>query len=188
MTGVEIALVATTVAAAAGSAYVGYEGSRNQAKLGRHSEGIKQEQLAMERRTQALQGREQEAERQRRAGVARSAGMAGAAASGLDYWLSPSIQAADAENDRLVRGDVSAIRLLGAAGQRRSLIETRVSETAEGGYAAMGANAWIAPTISLVGDAAKTGMAMGPGRTAPKGDPSVATTPERLTGRAAGRV
>jgi hypothetical protein len=182
MTGVEVAL-AVSAAAAAASAYVSYEGSRNQGKLGRYSENIKQEQLAMERRTSALQAREQEAERLRRAGIARSANQAAAGASGLDWWLSPSLQAAAAEDDRLVAGDVSSIRLLGAAGQRRSLVESRVSEVAESGYGAMGSNAWIGPSIGFVQSAASAYRAGGATGGGGGGTTGVEARPEALTGR-----
>lgn len=189
MTGIETAMAVAAVAAAAAGSYVQYEGTRQQAKLGEHSENIKQEQLAMERRTAALQAGEQEAERLRRAGLARSANMAAAAASGLDWMLSPSLQAGDAENRRLVMGDVSSIRLLGAAGQRRSWVEQRVSETAEGGYGALGANAWVTPTISLLGSAASAYGSLGP-TSRGGGNPSSAGAPvgakEPLTGKIAG--
>lgn len=146
------------------SAYVQYKTAKDQAEAGEHSAALQREQIASERATAALQAREQESERQRRAGIGKSAGIAGAAGAGFDYWLSPTAQTAATENDRLVDADISSIRLIGAAGQRKYALQDRGLEFAQSTYQAAGANAWIAPTLNLINSAAKTmGMGMSGG-------------------------
>ncbi len=161
--GVAAALAVAGVAVAAGSAYVQYQGARSQAKLGQQAAAIKGEQIKTELATTALQARQQEAERQRRAELAQSAGIAGAAAAGLDYWQSPTAQTVDAENNRLVASDISSIRLLGGARQQQLLLQGRGNELESSAYKAMGSNAWIAPTLSLLGSAASAGSTVSGG-------------------------
>lgn len=159
--------VASFVAAGAG-AYVAYKGAKDSAKMGAAGQALQREQIASEQRTAALQAREQEAERQRRAGLAKSANRATAAGFGLDAWLSPTLGTMDAENDRMVTGDLSAIRLLGAAQQSKYMLQDRGAAMSQEAYAAAGANAWVAPTISLLGSGASLGMTVGTAP-APKG-------------------
>lgn len=166
--GVEYIALAAFVASAAG-AYASYQGSRNQSEMGVQSALIRREQLSSEASAAALQARSQEEERQRRAGIAKSAGVAGAAAAGVDYWLSPTAQTLDAENDRIIMGDVSSIQLLGAAQQRKYALEGRGVAVSQEAYATMGSNAWVGPTASLIGAGAKAYGSMGP--TGGSGDP-----------------
>lgn len=186
------AMAASFVASAAG-AYVQYKTAKDQGKAGEQSVALQREQISSERATASLQAREQEAERQRRAGVSKSAGIAGATGAGFDYWLSPTAQTAATENDRLVEGDISAIRLLGAAGQRKYALQDRGAEFAQSTYQAAGANAWIAPTLNLLKSAANMAMGMSGGAGAGAGAGSGAPIPASTTamssiGRAAGPV
>jgi hypothetical protein len=154
-------LAVAAFAMSAAGAYVSYKSSSDQAKLGEQNQAIQRQQAATEARTAALNAREQEAERQRKAELTGSAARAGAAASGFDMWSSPSTQTALTENDRLVQGDLSNISLLGSAQQARYALMDRSAANAQAGYAAAGANAWVAPTVSLLGSAASLGMQTG---------------------------
>ncbi|MBX9699131.1 MAG: hypothetical protein K2X74_06825 [Acetobacteraceae bacterium] len=146
-----VAMAAASVAMSAAGAYAAYQGNRNQAKMGVQSARLRQEQAASELQLVQLRAREQEGERLRRADLAKSAGIAGAAAAGWDWWASPTAQTFDAENDQQVMGDISSIRLLGAAGQRRYMLEGRGTKMLEDSWVQAGRNAWIAPTMSLLG-------------------------------------
>ncbi|MBX6375357.1 MAG: hypothetical protein IRZ13_14125 [Acetobacteraceae bacterium] len=144
-------MAAASLGVAALQAGAQYEQQRAQAALGRQMAGLRREQLAIERDTLAVQARAQEVERQRRAGLTESTARATAAAFGLDPWQSGSIATLRGENERQVLGDISAIRLLGAAKQRQLLISDRLAELEAESYAAMARTAWIRPTATLLG-------------------------------------
>lgn len=152
------ALAAVAVAASAASAYVSYQGVRNQAKVGEQAAALKAQQVKTELATTALQARQQEEARQAQADLLRSSGIAGAAGAGIDYWLSPTAQTIDAENTRIANADISSIRLLGSAKASRLYLEGRGAELEGSAYSAMGANAWIQPTLSFMQSAASMGI------------------------------
>ena len=146
-------LATGSLALSAAGAYAAYQGNRAQASMGVQSARLRQEQASTEAELARLQAREQENERLRKAEISRAAGIASAASSGFDWWASPTAQSLDNENDRIVAGDISSIRLLGAARQRRALLEGRGAAMLEESYSTMGRNAWIQPTARLLGSA-----------------------------------
>lgn len=154
---VPVVLAAAAVAASAASAYVSYKGSSDAAKLGEQQSAIQRQQNLLQAQTASVNARQQEEERQRQADVSRASGIAGAASAGFDYWLSPTASTIDAENNRLAQGDVSSLQLLGAAGQYKSQLEGRAIDLQSSAYSAQASNAWVAPTISLIGSAAQAG-------------------------------
>jgi hypothetical protein len=156
-----ITLGVAAVALSAAGAYTSFQGARNQAKMGQQSARLRQEQAGTEMELVALQAREQEAERLRRAEVRRSAAMASTVGAGFDWWSSGSAQALDEENERIVQGDISSIRLLGAARQRRYALEGRSASMVGESYSVMGANAWVQPTVGLLGSALGAARGMG---------------------------
>lgn len=149
------ALSAATAAASLGVAALQagaqFESTRAQASMGRQMAALRREQLAIERDTVAVQARAQEAERQRRAQLTESSLRATTAAFGLDPWQSGSIATLRGENERQVMGDISAIRLLGAARQRQLLLSDRAAGLEEDSFAVMGRTAWIRPAATLLG-------------------------------------
>lgn len=148
-----VALAAGSLALSTAGAYASYRGNQVEAAMGVQSSRLRQEQAQTEAELARLQAREQENERQRKAELVRSAGAPAAAAAGLDWWASPTALSLDAANERIVAGDISSIRLLGAARQRRALLEGRGAAMVGDSYATIGRNAWITPTVSLLGSA-----------------------------------
>jgi hypothetical protein len=195
-TGVEIALVTAALASSAAAGYSQYQGSKATARAGEIQAAMKRDQAQTSAATSALSAREQEADRRRRAGMIQSSGRAFAALAGLDS-RSGSLGVIDAENERLVEADLSGIRILGAGQQRRFLMEGRGADNEAATYSALGANAWVQPTVSFLGSASRTGLAayQGPGPDSggviPKGDASgipASTMTRSSIGRAAGPV
>lgn len=172
------AMAAVTIVAAAASAYAQYDSTKrssalqaSQAQSNRTSALLQSEQartasasLAIAQEQSKTQALEQENERQRRAGVADSAGRAAAAFAGFDLDSSSSLRALAAENERLVRADVGAIRLLGQSrqlqimGEQRNVeargfsseAQARMSGAEANAWAATGRTAWVAPTARLL--------------------------------------
>jgi hypothetical protein len=149
MSGMEVLAVASLAATAAG-AYSQYEGAKTQASMGMAAAGMKKEQIEVERQTIALRAREEEAERQRRAGILDGEVQAGAAYMGYDPFSSGTTATLRGSNARLVDADVSSIRLLGSARQRSLAIQGRGNELEADTYRYMDQNAWIRPTLSMI--------------------------------------
>ncbi|MBW8268285.1 hypothetical protein [Caldovatus aquaticus] len=144
-------MAAASLGVAALQAGAQYSNARAQASIGRQMAALRREQLAIERDTVAVQARQQEVERQRRAGLTESSLRATAAAFGLDPYGSGTIATLEGENERQVMGDISAIRLLGAARQRQLLLSDRAAVLEHDSFAAMGRTAWIRPAATLLG-------------------------------------
>jgi hypothetical protein len=181
--GVDIAIYAAmaATAAAAASAYVSYEGQRQQSKMGRiqsaanadaaklQAELTRTQRASLTNQTEIshIASLEQETERRRRAQGIDDNNQVMAAFAGYDADLSGSVVTLAAENRRIMSQDIGAIRLggqsqrigllgqsAGAAGQEYGLdTRQRISGMEGDAYAAMGANAWIRPTASLIGTA-----------------------------------
>jgi hypothetical protein len=192
MSGMEILAVASLAATAAG-AYTQYEGAKSQAAMGMAAAGMKREQIDVERNTIALRAREEEAERQRRAGLLEGEARAGGAFMGYDIFSSGSAAALRGENERVVDADISSIRLLGAARGRSLAIQGRGNELEADTYRYMDQNAWIRPSLTLLQgglNAYQVGMrpSSPSGGTAGGSGVAASTSTRASTGRAAGPV
>ena len=151
--GIEIALAAAALAVSAAGAYTAYDAQQTQAKQGRQAMALRQEELAVANTTSAIQAKEQENERQKRADIAQSSSRATAAAFGLDAGQSGSTLALEAANENALAGDVGAIRLMGSTRQRQFSIQGQGARMQDEAYKTMGDNAWVRPTVSFMGSA-----------------------------------
>ena len=169
-----MALAAGTVAIAGAKSITEYSSARGQASRGRDAASMRMEQLSTERQVSALQAREQEVERQRRAEITDSAARAQFAAFGLDADAG-SAQQLRTENERTLSADVGSIRMMGAARQRQLFMATRAAQLERDTWRFAGSTAWVRPTMSFLGSAMSAGMSMaGPGAPA---SPNLAAGP-----------
>lgn len=145
-----VALAAAGVAVSAAGAYTGYQGQRNAAKAGIMQARLQREQATTALRTTALQTREAEADRNRRSDHIRGQARAIAALAGIEPD-SGSLAALMGEGERMATYDITDIRLLGAARARQYALTGRAAELEGEFYNASGRNAWIRPTLSLLG-------------------------------------
>jgi len=148
---IETALIAGSVAVSAASAAAQYGATKAQASAGMAGARLKQEGIDLESQTVALRAREEEGERRRRAGLVDQEVVATAAAFGVDPYASGSVQTLRGESQRLAEADMSSIRMLGAARQRALAIQGRGAQLEENTYSSMSKNAWVRPTLSLLG-------------------------------------
>lgn len=150
MSGIEIALLAGSAIASTAGGVMAAQGAQGQAKAGRAGIAMQREQLAIERDSVALQAKEQEAERRRRAGLTDSSLQAAVAAMGLDP-SSGSIGTLQTENRRVVESDVGAIRLGATTRQRQGYLQDR-SLALQGQVLQTNArNAWVSAGVQIAG-------------------------------------
>jgi len=185
--GIEYAIAAAVVSSFA-SAGVAYQGAQQQGAMGKAQARAAQQnaqlQLEMTRTQSAslvnqtemagLEAREQETERRRRAMGADDSNSALAAFAGIG-GESGSVLTLAAENRRMMSQDVGAIRLLGqsrtvalfgeqagSAAQQFGLSQRdRFARGDEAAFGAMQSNAWVRPTLSLLGKGAETYLSGG---------------------------
>lgn len=162
MSGIEIGLAVASVAiSAAGTAY-SIKQQEGQASYQGQMARLRQSQAETDSRTLAVQSKQQEVDRQKRALLVQGANEAGAAAHGVDYWLSPSVAGIDAGNERTANTDIANIQMLGASNVSRMMLSGRVEGMAASRLQAQGDNAWIAPSIGLMGKAFSAYQSLGP--------------------------
>jgi hypothetical protein len=178
------------IAAAAASAAMQYKSTSDQSKVNEYQARIKSDQARLQASQVLLQAKEGEVARQRRAGLAESNLRATAAEAGIDPFASGSVRSLAGENERLVGADLTNIRMLGAAGAGRALVEGRGYDALAAQAAAAGDNAWIAPTLNFMQSAFSTAGSAGWLKGTPNpSSPGVAPgAKEPLTGRIAGPI
>jgi hypothetical protein len=156
----------TGIALAAGAAAVGavatYSAATTQAQAGRAAARPRTEDIDIERQTIALRAREEETERQRRAGLTDQDVVSGAAAMGIDPFRGGSVQQLRGENQRLADADISSVRLLGAGRQRQLFLQGRGAELESRVYSIQQRTAWVRAAGSLVGAAGQAAAAWPP--------------------------
>lgn len=135
------------------------QGAQGQARANKAGIAMQQEQLALARDSTALQAQEAETERRRRAMLTDSTLVATALSQGLDPGAYGTVGTLQAENERITKADIGAIKLGNFTQQRQSHLQDRSLALQSSVWSANARNAWVMAGIQVAGAAVQAGRA-----------------------------